>query len=228
MMLGFLDQVTTNTELGQRLRRFCIFNIVPCQNVDGVYLGCTRWDSQGIDPERQWGNPYRIPEVGNIKDKVDALMAGPNPIEVCLNLHSTVNDFADTFFFKHVVGAGSTVTPAFEVIQQNFINAFNGVNPLFDNLSAQTSVLNATLFIESYMWNNWAEDVMAMTHEGHFYNRITDGLWIDTNAERYSAASNGLWITGDDYKSLGRSLAESLVPYFSLPVPVTMSGWELN
>jgi hypothetical protein len=228
MMLGFLDQVTTDTALGRRLRRFCILNIVPCQNVDGVYLGCTRWDSQGIDPERQWGDPSRIPEVGNIRTRIDTYMAGANPIQVCLNIHSTVNDFADIFFFKHVQGAGSTVTAAYETIQQNFINAFDGVTASFDNLDPQTSVLDPVKFVESYMWNNWGQAVMAMTNEGHYYNRITDGAWINTSAEYYSATTDGLWITGTDYQGLGRSLAESLVPYFSLPVPVGMSGWELN
>jgi hypothetical protein len=226
-MLGFVDQITTNTALGQRLRRYCIFNIVPIENVDGVYLGCTRWDSQGIDEERQWGNAYRIPETGNMKDKIDSYMAGSNPVQVCLNLHSTVNDFKDSFFFKHIQGTGSTVTASYETIQQNFINAYNGVATLFDNLDPQTSVLDPTKFVESYMWNNWGEAVMAMTNEGHYYNRITDGSWIDTTAEYYSASSDGLWITGADYQTLGRNLAEAMVPYFSIPLPAGLSDWEV-
>ncbi len=207
-MLGILEQTTEDTALGRFLRRKCIFNIVPLQNMDGVYLGHTRWDSQGIDPERQWGNPSRIPEVENLYHQVNEFMAGPNPIEVALNLHATQGNYLDTFFFKHVY---PSVTVAFEEIQQNYIDDFDRATPLFDNLSPQTSQLNPTVFIESYFWNNWGESVMAMTHEGHFYRRITDQAFI----------------TDADYRALGRAQAEALVEYFDLEQAIPLRGWQL-
>ena len=205
--LGFLDQVTTNTPLGSTLRKNCIIHILPCLNVDGVYMGLTRWDSQGIDPERQWPNPSRIPEVANIRARIDLYMASANPVLVCLNLHSTVGVFTDSFFFKHVQ---PSVTAAFEVIQQNYINALNAATPLFNNQSAQTSQLSPDLFIESYMWNNWAESVMAMTHEGHFYRRITDNQYI----------------TGADYQEIGRAQAAALLQYFNIPEEAAVDAWR--
>jgi len=197
-LLGFLDAVTTDSLAGRHLRRYCIFNVLPLENVDGVFLGHTRWDSQGIDPERQWGNPDRIPETDNMKKTVDEFMAGENPIEVALNMHSTVGNYEDTFFYKHV---SPSVTTNFEAIQQRYIDAVNNTTNLFDNLSPQTSLLNSTIFIESYFWNNWGEAVMAMTQEGHFYNRITDQEWI----------------TDDDYHQLGEAMAFALIEYFDLP-----------
>jgi hypothetical protein len=98
VMLGILEKTTEDSAEGRRLRQNCIFNIVPTQNCDGVYLGLTRWDSQGIDPERQWDNPSRIPEVANMKAAIDWFMAGANPIGVALNLHSTSGNYTDTFF----------------------------------------------------------------------------------------------------------------------------------
>ena len=83
--------------------------------------------------------------------------------------------------------------------------------PLFGNLDPQASQLNATLFIESYFWNNWKESVMAMTHEGHFYTRITDGQYI----------------TGDDYKEIGRAQAVALISYFNLPPLTAVDDWCL-
>ncbi len=206
VMLGFLDQVTTDSDLGRHLRRNCIFHILPCLNVDGTYLGLTRWDSQGIDPERQWGNPSRIPEVANIRARVDQYMSTPNPISVCLNLHSTVGNYTDTFFFKHI---RPSVTQNFETIQQRYINAFDNATPLFNNLSAQTSQLNSAIFIESYLWNNWQELVMAMTHEGHYFRRITDNAYI----------------TGADYQQLGRAQATALDEYFNLPSLSGVTDW---
>jgi hypothetical protein len=207
--LGFLEQILEDSDLGRRLRRHCIFTVVPTENCDGVFLGLTRWDSQGVDPEREWDQSPMIPEVANIKAKVDTLMAGPNPIEVALNLHSTVNDFADTFFFRHLQ---PSVTANFETIQQRYIDSLDHATPLFDNLDPQTSQLDPSVFIESYFWNHWGESVMAMTHEGHYYQRVTDGAWI----------------TDADYRAIGRGLAAAMVEYFSLPPPPTaVEDWAM-
>jgi len=206
ILLGFLEQIVENSIWGERLRRYCIFNVVPLENVDGVFLGHTRWDSQGFDPERGWGDPVTLPEVLNLKNQVDAFMAGTNPIEVSLNLHSTQGNYIDTFFYKHLQ---PSVTANFEIIEQNYIDDFNNTTTLFDNLDPQTSQLHAYYFIESYFWNNWGENVMAMTHEGHFRKRITDDDWI----------------TAEDYRLLGRAMAIALIDYLDLPNLTDTSYW---
>lgn len=209
-MLGILDLATEDSILGRHLRENLIFNIVPLVNVDGVWLGHTRWDSQGIDPERQWGNPSRIPETENLQNYVDSFMSGPNPIELALNLHSTKGNFTDTFFFKHVY---PSVSLDFEIIQQSYIDALDNATLLFDNRSPATSQLHDYQYIESYFWNNWGEAVMAMTHEGHFYRRITDNDWI----------------TDVDYHEIGRAMVLALLEYFDLPEPPseTSNRWMI-
>jgi hypothetical protein len=207
-VLGILEQVTENSPLGELLRTHCIFNIVPLMNVDGVFLGHTRWDSQGFDIERDWCTPVTLPEVLNIKAQVDNFMAGSNPIEVALNLHATQGNYTDTFFYKHVQ---PSVTANFELIQQHYIDAVDNATSLFDNLNPQTSQLHACQFIESYFWNNWGEEVMAMTHEGHFRRRITDSDWI----------------TDEDYRELGRAMMKALVEYFDLPGVTAVRDWIL-
>ena len=196
--LGFLEQILEDSDLGRRLRRNCIFTVVPTVNCDGVFLGLTRWDAQGRDPEREWNQTTMTPETANLKAKVDPFMAGPNPIQIALNLHSTVGSYTDTFFFKHV---RPSVTANFELIQQRYIDALNNATPMFSNLSPQTSQLDPSIFIESYFWNNWGEAVMAMTHEGHFRTRVSDGAW-NTDA---------------DYRTIGRAMAAAMVEYFNLP-----------
>lgn len=208
-MLGFLSQITEDSDVGRRLRRFCIFNMVPIENVDGVYLGLTRWSAEGLDLESQWGMASPSAEVVNLKTQVNTLMASANPIQVALNLHSTVSNFADNFFWKHV---RPSVTANFETIQQSYINALNNATPLFNNASPQTSQLNPTTFIESYLWNNWGESVMALTHEGHYY--------YVTGTTTYN--------TGQTYYDIGRAQAVALIEYFSLPVPVTLSWFEVS
>jgi hypothetical protein len=209
-MLGFLSQVLEDSETGRQLREHVVFHIVPQVNADGIYRGHTRWDSQGIDPEAEWCN-IRIPEVAALKTQVDALMESPNPISVALNLHSTVGNYTDAFFWKHL---SPSVTTAFENIEQRYIDAVNAATPLFDNRSPQTSQLNACTFIESYFWNNWGESVMAMTQEGHFYRRITDNAWVD----------------GAHYREIGRAEARALVAYYNLPATaepdLTYAAWQ--
>ncbi|MBX7245363.1 MAG: hypothetical protein K1X53_07680 [Candidatus Sumerlaeaceae bacterium] len=207
-MLGFLNQITEDSALGRRLRKNCIITVVPTENVDGVYLGLTRWSAQGMDPERQWDKPTPINEVQNLKNKVDLFMASANPIKVALNLHSTVSQFNDSFFFKHLQ---PSVTANFETIQQNYIDALNAATTYFDNLAPQTSQLNATIFIESYFWNNWQENVMAMTHEGHYYYR--------TGTTTYN--------TGADYFEVGKGMAAALVQYLNLPADSEVSDWQM-
>lgn len=206
-MLGFLAQVLEDSDAGRHLREYITFHIVPQVNVDGIHRGYTRWDAQGIDQESEWCN-IRVPEVALLKTQVDAFMATPNPISVALNLHSTVGSYTDSFFFKHLY---PSVTFAFEDIQQRYIDAVDAATPLFNNLFPGTSQLNACTFIESYFWNNWGEAVMALTHEGHYYRRITDNAWTD----------------GDHYREVGRALARALFAYYDLPPsqsPVTLTA----
>ena len=196
-LLGFLEQILEDSPLGRQLREHCLFDVLPLLNVDGVHLGKTRWDSKGFDLESEWCG-IRTPEVEAVKRHVNERMASSNPITLALNLHSTRGNFSDTFFFKHL---SPSISPAFEVIQQDYIDAFAAATPLFANGAPQFSQLNACTFIESYFWNNWGESVMALTHEGHFFRRITDNEWI----------------TGPDYVALGRAQAAALVTYFDLP-----------
>ena len=211
-MLGFLDQVLANTLTGRRLREHCVFTIIPQVNADGIARGHTRWDAQGLDEESEWCR-IRPPEVAALKTQVDAFMASPNPISVALNLHSTRGVYSDTFFFKHLA---PSVSPSFEVIQQNYIDAVNATTPLFNNASPQTSQLNACAFIESYFWNNWGASVMALTHEGHYHRRQTDNDWI----------------TGADYRTIGGALASGLLTYYPLPPSsepdLTYASWLAN
>jgi hypothetical protein len=208
-MLGFLARAVEDSDTGKRLRQNCIIHIIPILNIDGTFLGLTRWDSQGIDPERQWPNPNRIPETAALKRLVDQFMASPNPIKVALNMHSTVGDFADNFFFKHV---RPCVTIDKEIIVQRYIDSLNNASTLFDNASPQTSCLSATLFIESYFWNNWGAAVMAVTHEGHYY-------------ERTSSTAD---VTGTDYFNLGKDMGTALIEYFNLPpLPTSVPDWAM-
>ncbi len=199
VMLGLLEQCLADSSVGRVLRDELILQVLPVLNVDGVARGYTRWDASGRDPESQWC-AIASPAVRAVKDRVDSLMASPQPIELALNLHSTRGVYRDTFFFKHLA---PSVSEEFEAIQQRYIGALDRATPLFDNLSPETSQLHTCRFIESYFWNGWGEQVTALTHEGHFHRRLPDGKWL----------------TGEDYRELGRAMARSMIDYFDLSLP---------
>jgi len=53
---------------------------------------------------------------------------------------------------------------------------------------------------------------MAMTHEGHYYRRITDNEWL----------------TEGDYHEIGKAMAIALIEYFNLPPYVEPTpGWMI-
>jgi hypothetical protein len=203
-LLGFLEQMMEDSPAGLLLRERLRVHMVPLLNIDGVHDGYTRWDAEGRDPESQWC-AIDSPAVQSVKTQVDQLMQEPEPISLALNLHSTRGVYADTFFFKHLF---PSVSRNFETIQQRYINAFDRATPLFENRSPESSQLHECRFIESYFWNNWGEDVMALTHEGHYHRRVTDDAWL----------------TGADYREMGKGMALALIEYYDLgEVPATRS-----
>jgi len=205
VLLGMLERLMEDSPRGRALRSQLIVHVVPLLNPDGIRRGHTRWDAAGRDPESQ-RCAIASPAIQSIKAQVDVLMNQEIPITLALNLHSTKGAYADTFFFKHLT---PSVSSAFEVIQQRYIDALADRSPLFENLNPGGSQLHACRFIESYFWNGWGEKVMALTHEGHFHRRLTDNEWI----------------TGDDYRSLGRSMASALTDFYELSPARTLS-WE--
>lgn len=225
-MLGFLRKATEESPVGQRLRQNVIFNIVPLYNVDGTWLGHTRWDAEGRDPEREFCDYYTGGTFGvaaplhtqNLMNQVIPLMAGPNPIRVALNMHSTVGNFSDSFFFNHRAFPTRVPFPvplSYENHQKAYISALDTVSPYFRNGDPQQSNLSTCLFIESWFFNNFTgptgtNAVMAMTHEGHFY---------------YSSL-NGAEITGTEYQLIGEGMAEALIEFLNLPPLIEESRFD--
>jgi hypothetical protein len=78
---GVIDYVLMNTSILDRFH----FYLVPAANPDGIYLGNTREQSQGLDPNRGW-NSNRVQETMIVRqalDRIDAL----HPIDFFLDNH---------------------------------------------------------------------------------------------------------------------------------------------
>lgn len=69
IMHGMLDYLTGDSEEAQKLRRLCVFKIVPMLNPDGVINGNYRTSLSGEDLNRRWSNPdpHMHPEIHHTK-----------------------------------------------------------------------------------------------------------------------------------------------------------------
>lgn len=225
-LIGFLDQFLADDAWGPRLRAHCRLDMLVLQNVDGVEWGNTRWDSQGVDPER-WSDSSNpgvpgclmrspaIPSQTILKQLIDARLASSLPPVVALNLHSTVGSWDDTFFFQRNLNTGPSagqalVTTSFRALLQDYVDSLNAATPLFENADPQFSMLNlcsstsTSRFVESYFFTMRGEATMAMTHEGYFRTRGYGDI--------------GYW-TDEEYIELGRAMARALVDHLDIPSP---------
>lgn len=151
------------TTLGQHLRRSCIFNIVPMINPDGVELAKPRENAHNVDIESNWAKVPGEPEVQTLRRTFGTLMATAQPIRIALNMHSAYGE--QRYFVYHDTGGTSV---AFSVIQQRFINGVRtafpgGIEPWWYFVSWKNAP--ATVYPESWFWQNHREVVLALTYE---------------------------------------------------------------
>jgi len=65
-----IDILISDSEIAKILRNRVIFNILPMYNPDGVELGYSRENANGIDLERNWFVEEHEPEVSALKKKI--------------------------------------------------------------------------------------------------------------------------------------------------------------
>lgn len=154
-----------STALSGRLRRGFLFHVVPMYNPDGVEMGLSRWNANGIDLESNWNKPALQPETKALKARFQQMMAGTIPVEIALNLHSDRLN-CTRFFFMHDVGGTSS---AFVELEKEFIAGVQAhARPgWFEDWDFIQSWVEATgtQYPEGFWWVNHRESVMAMTYE---------------------------------------------------------------
>jgi hypothetical protein len=141
----------------------CVFNIVPMINPDGVELGLARQNKNGVDIESNWSVSPGEPEVQALRATFTRLMAEPNPIQIALNMHSSIS--CTRYFVYH---AASGTSPLFASMQLQFIDLVRahfpgGFQPW--NYFVSWTGAPATVYPESWFWFNHREAVLALTYE---------------------------------------------------------------
>ncbi len=158
-----INILLAESELALALRKNCIFNIIPMYNPDGVELGFPRENANNIDIESNWGAVNPEKEVVAIRSFFEYLMFTGSPIEVALNMHSAYA-CKRYFVYHHENGTSGLYTE----LEKEFIGGVksyweDGFEP-WNHFVSWTSG-TPDRYPESWFWNNYQENVMALTYE---------------------------------------------------------------
>ena len=146
------------------IRSNTIFHIVPMHNPDGVELGYSRENANGLDIESGWDDNVLEPEVSVLQNRfLELSFAIPNPIQVALNMHSAYA-CKRYFVYHHENGTSSYFTD----LEKDFISGIqhyypNGIEDW--NYFVSWSSNTPDQYPESWWWLNYGENVMALTYE---------------------------------------------------------------
>lgn len=102
---GALRFITGDDAPARAWRQKVVFMFVPMMNPDGCANGWVRFNANGYDPNRHWGevdlrdkeNLRLMPEIWYVKKAIHAFLDSGRPINVMLNLHNTeLGEFLET------------------------------------------------------------------------------------------------------------------------------------
>lgn len=190
---GFIDEFIRHRLTAHR-DNFC-FYIMPMANKDGVVRGMTRFNTEGMDLNRNWdmeSDPVLAPEKYCMENFIEGLMAEGIKPSLVIDLHN--DDKGDIHLAKRDPGD----------------IGFRDKMQRFEKLLREY-----TSFSESirYSWNGEGQTTV-MTIENGLYSRY--GL------EAFVYELNANWVTGlnkiptsDDWKETGKGFLNVLFRYFA-------------
>jgi hypothetical protein len=182
-----IDILISDSQLAKILRNRVIFNIIPMYNPDGVELGYSRQNANGIDLERNWFVDNHEPEVFALKNKYYELMNSYTPIDIMLNMHGDGGANKAYFYYHHENGTSLKYSEDekhfIDLIQQYFPD---GISDWDRSITWRDG--NPMLFPESWFWVNYEESVLAITFEEILIPNRFDSLYTKTA----SALLNGI------------------------------------
>ncbi|MBI9073742.1 MAG: T9SS type A sorting domain-containing protein [Melioribacteraceae bacterium] len=194
---GIVNELLKDDEVINFYRKNIIFHLVPFNNPDGVYYGRSRTNYFGIDQERQWNvaENQTPAAVKLLKAKLKEIN-DEKKVSVFLNLHSQAAPYCT--FWIHTPGSTSDYfyrrEYQFSNLNSSDIDFFNHPDYRESNLAAH--------FPEGWLWDNYGEEVMALTYE-----------------TPYDYYSNGEWVTNENLYELGKKTVYAIGEYLELSHP---------
>ena len=159
-----LNILLDTTAEAAALRAAAIYHIIPMYNPDGVMLGYARQNANHVDIESNWNSSSPQPEVVALRRHFQALMGGPRPIHVALNLHSDQVNCTRFFFYHDPAGTSAP----YAALEKEYITGarsyfLEGIEPW--NYVVSWNDGFKSQYPESFWWLNYGQAVMALTYE---------------------------------------------------------------
>jgi hypothetical protein len=194
---GVIQKLLEDDEVIQFYREKIVFHCIPFVNPDGVYYGRSRTNYDFVDLEREWNKPdnQTAAEALILKNRLFEIN-NSKIVSVFQNLHSQAAPFCT--FWIHTPNSTSDF---FYQKEYQFANLNTSDNPYFFPADYSESFLQ-DYFPEGWLWNNYGEQVMALTYE-----------------TPYDFYSNDILVTNDNLYELGYRLVYSIGEYLELSHP---------
>ena len=193
---GFIESIIADNDLIQFYREHIVFHCIPFTNPDGVYYGRSRTNYDGVDVESNWRSDAVTTQEVKILKKRMAEINGNKVLSIFQNLHSQASPFC-TFWIHD----SSSTSSSFYHYENLFSNLNTSGNPYFTQADYSYSNLSST-FPEGWLWNNWGDQVMALTYE-----------------TPYDFYSTGKVVTNENLSYLGEHFMYSVSEYLQLSHP---------
>ena len=199
---GIVNELLSGSEVVNHYLTKLKFHLIPFVNPDGVYFGNSRTNPSFIDLERQWDKETNqtSQEVVILKSRLKEL-CDEKPVSVFLNLHSQAASYC-TFWIHR---ARST-SQNFYRSQYQFKYLHVSDNPYFVPADSSESDLQS-YFPEGWLWNNYGEDVMALTYETPYNN------YFKSSNEPY------IEVTNENLFEIGRRTVYAIAEYLEISHP---------
>ncbi len=197
---GLIDTLTSNSEYARALRDNAVFYILPFINPDGVALGYSRCNANGVNMEINYNREDTLTEqeVKNVKKFIETTTYGGGHIDMFINFHSQVANCAT--YWVHT--AETTSRKHFKDLM-TFCALTADHNPYFHINSLSFSKIHPK-YIEGYFWDKFGEKTVAITWETPYssYNR-----------------EDSLWVTNDNLKELGLKVLKATGDFLGIESP---------
>ena len=183
---GIVQELLKNDDVVEYYREKVVFRLIPFTNPEGVYYGRSRTNFYGTDVESNWAQPESSTstEVKILKKRMTELN-NKKPFSVFLNLHSQASPFSTMW-----IHTPSSTSNQFYRKENQIAN----LNASDISYFAQTDFSQSSLqsyFPEGWQWNNWGDNIMALTYETP-YDKYSDGTWV-TNENLFEMGSRTVY-----------------------------------
>jgi len=188
-----IDQLLDGSAYSKSILANTVFYVVPFINPDGVFWGCSRSTSTGVNIEINWDRPdsLTMPEVKLLRKKITELTSD-RPLDLLLNMHSQIAN--SITYWIHTAESTSDEMYRKQLLLTNLtIND----NPYFTSKDQSFSAV-APRYVEGWMWNHFGNKTVAVTFETPytFYKDDIDGEWVSLD-NLNKLATNSLHAIGD-------------------------------